>query len=474
MRNNMTNPARIVIAGTASGVGKTTISTGLMAALAARGLRVQAYKVGPDYIDPTYHRTATGRPSYNLDTWLSSQEMVRRRFDVGMRDADVAVIEGVMGLFDGRKGTLDSASTAEIARLFDAPVLLVLDVSHMGQSAAALVAGFQHLDPRVRVAGVILNRVASADHEATVRYALANRTEIPVFGAIRRDPSLTVPTRHLGLVPAPEAAVEIQELGNSLARMVDIDGILHLARSAGSLPVVPEMAAQDNLSLNAGQATPPVRVGIATDAAFSFYYPETFEEFVNLGATVIPFSPLRDRNLPDEIDLLYFGGGFPELFADQLAENQTMLADVRSAAQRGVPIYAECGGYMYLGKYCIDAANTCHAMLGLLPYTFRMGKERTQIGYREVITTRETIIGPGGTRLRGHEFHWSQLTTPLVREHAAYELEGRENAHEGYADATILASYIHVPLAANPHVMKRLLHNCLFHREARNAREKVG
>lgn len=471
----MTNSARIVMAGTASGVGKTTISTGLMAALAARGLRVQAYKVGPDYIDPTYHRAATGRPSYNLDTWLSSQEMVRRRFDAGMRDADVAVIEGVMGLFDGRKGTLDSASTAEIARLFDAPVLLVLDVSHMGQSAAALVAGFQHLDSRVRIAGVILNRVASSDHEATVRYALANRTEMPVFGAIRRDPSLTVPARHLGLVPAPEAAVEMRELGNSIARMVDIDGILRLARSADPLPVVPaELIAQDNLSLNAGQAAPPVRVGIATDAAFSFYYPETLEEFANLGATVIPFSPLHDRNLPDNIDLLYLGGGFPELFADRLAENQTMLADVRSAAQRGVPIYAECGGYMYLGKYCIDAANKCHAMLGILPYIFRMGGERAQIGYREVITARETIIGPGGTRLRGHEFHWSHLTTSLAREHAAYELEGRENAYEGYADATILASYIHVPLAANPHVMAQLLHNCLLHREARKVRGKLG
>jgi cobyrinic acid a,c-diamide synthase len=475
--SNTMEPARLILAGVASGVGKTTISTGLMAALAARELRVQAYKVGPDYIDPTYHRAATGRPSYNLDTWLSSQGMVRRRFDVSMRDADVALIEGVMGLFDGRKGTLDSASTAEIARLFDAPVLLILDVSRMGQSAAALVAGFQNLDPRVRVAGVILNRVASADHEATLRYALANWTGIPVFGAIQRNPLLTLPVRHLGLVPAPEAAVEIRELGNIIAHEVDIEGIIRLAHSAGPLPVAPAEAARDNQPLpyfKTAQTALPVRVGIAIDAAFSFYYPETLEEFANLGVTIVPFSPLNDHRPPDDIDLLYFGGGFPELFAKQLAENQTMLAGVRSAAQRGVPIYAECGGYMYLGKYCIDAANTCHTMLGVLPYNFRMGTERAQIGYREVTTTRETIIGPIGTRLRGHEFHWSRLTTPLAREHAAYELEGQENTREGYADATMLASYVHVPLAANPHVMVRLLHNCLWRREARNAQERRG
>jgi cobyrinic acid a,c-diamide synthase len=466
------SPARLIIAGVASGVGKTTISTGLMAALAARGLRVQGYKVGPDYIDPTYHRAATGRPSYNLDTWLSSQALVRQRFDASARNADIALIEGVMGLFDGRKRTLDSASTAEIARLLNAPVLLVIDVSHMGQSVAALVSGFQLLDPRVHLAGVILNRVASPDHEATLRYAIEKRTGIPVFGVLRRDPRLTLPARHLGLVPAPEATVEVQALGSLITQNMDIDEIVRLARSAGPLPAgTTEMATGDNgplPSLETLQVVPAVRMGIALDNAFSFYYPETLEEFANLGVEVVPFSPLNDHSPPDNMDLLYFGGGFPELFAEKLAENHSMLAGVRSAVQRGVPVYAECGGYMYLGKYCIDAASKRHTMLGVLPYTFRMGTERAQLGYREIITARETIIGPAGTCLRGHEFHWSQLVDPLLREHAAYELEGRENTHEGYADATILASYVHVPLAANPHVMTRLLHNCLLHREARN------
>jgi cobyrinic acid a,c-diamide synthase len=464
-----TGPARIIVAGVASGVGKTTISTGLMAAFAALGWRVQGYKVGPDYIDPTYHRTATGRPSYNLDTWLSSPAMVRQRFDTSMRDADIALIEGVMGLFDGRKGTLDSASTAEIARLLNAPVLLVIDVSHMGQSAAALVSGFQHLDPRVQVAGVILNKVASSDHEATLRYAIAQWTGVPVFGVIRRNPLLTLPVRHLGLVPAPEAQVEAQALGSLIAHSVDIDGIERLARSAGPLPLPPPSVVGAELV----PAQMPVRVGVALDSAFSFYYPETLEELANLGVEVVPFSPLNDHSPPDNIDLLYFGGGFPELFAGQLAENHTMLASVRSAVQQGVPVYAECGGYMYVGKYCIDASGSCHAMLGVLPYTFRMGTERAQLGYREIITVRETIMGSAGMRLRGHEFHWSQLVDPLSREHAAYELEGRENTWEGYADATILASYVHVPLAANPHVMKNLLHNCLALREARNAQGRL-
>lgn len=471
-----TNPARIIVAGVASGVGKTTITTGLMAAFATRGLSVQGYKVGPDYIDPTYHRAATGRPSYNLDTWLSSQAMVRQRFDAGMRDADIALIEGVMGLFDGRKGTLDSASTAEIARLLNAPVLLVIDVSHMGQSAAALVSGFQNLDPRVQVAGVILNKVAGPDHEATLRYAIAQWTGVPLFGAIRRDSLLTLPARHLGLVPVPEAMVEVQALGSIIAHTVDIDGIVRLARSAGPLPLAAtEMAVRDTLpppSLETIQAIPPVRVGVALDTVFSFYYPETLEEFANLGVEVVPFSPLNDHSPPDDIDLLYFGGGFPELFAGQLAENHTMLAGVRSAVQRGVPVYAECGGYMYLGKYCIDATSRSHTMLGVLPYTFRMGTVRAQLGYREIITVRETIIGSAGMRLRGHEFHWSQLVNPLSREHAAYELEGQENTWEGYADATILASYIHVPLAANPHVMTRLIHNSFSMRQARDAQRR--
>ena len=458
---------RLVIAGVASGVGKTTIASGLMATLAAQGLRVQAYKVGPDYIDPTYHHAATARPSYNLDTWLSSQTMVRQRFDAGMRNADIAIIEGVMGLFDGRRKTRDRASTAEIARLLNAPVLLVIDVSQMGQSVAALVNGFRHLDPRVQVVGVILNKVASADHEATLKHAIAEWTGTPILGAIRRDTLLSLPARHLGLVPAPETTVEVQALGDGIRRAVDIEGIVRLARSAGPLPeLITDTGVQEGEAFPCLQSVSPIRIGLALDAAFSFYYPETLETFAKMGVEIIPFSPLKDSSPPDGADLLYFGGGFPEVFAGQLAENNAMLAAVRSAVQRGVPVYAECGGYMYLGQCCIDANKVCHQLLGVLPYTFQMGTERAQLGYRELTTVRDTIIGHAGTQLRGHEFHWSRIVDPLLREHAAYRLEGCENTLEGYANKTILASFVHVPLAANPDVMTRLIQNCLAQRKA--------
>lgn len=456
------NPARLVVAGVASGVGKTTIATGLMAALTGQGLRVQGYKVGPDYIDPTYHRAATGRVSYNLDTWLSSPALVRQRFEAGMRDADIAIIEGVMGLFDGRKQTLGIASTAEVAKLLAAPVLLVLDASHMGQSVAAIVHGFQHLDPHINIAGVIINKVASADHEATVKLAIAEWTGVPVLGVLQRETSLALPPRYLGLIPIAETSIEVQELGTILKRSVDLDGIVRLASTAGVLPPLPpEDASKDGATLPLSPSkTPPVRVGLALDNAFSFYYPETLEAFAKLGVEVVPLSPLMDRELPNNLDLLYFGGGFPEVFAAQLAENHQMLASVRSAAQCGTLIYAECGGYMYLGKQCIDTDHTSHDLVGVLPYTFQMGTSRAQLGYREITLLRDTIIGRAGTRLRGHEFHWSHIIEPLLEDCAPYQVEESDQRREGYATETMQASYIHIPLAANPQAMEELVRRC--------------
>jgi cobyrinic acid a,c-diamide synthase len=468
----MTGPARIVVAGTASGTGKTTIATGLMATFAAQGLRVQGFKVGPDYIDPTYHRAATGRPSYNLDTWLAGPIMVRQRFETSMRHADLAIIEGVMGLFDGRKGTRDGASTAEIARLLNAPVLLVLDVAHMGQSAAAIVAGFQRLDPRVRLAGVILNRLASTDHEATVRFAISEWTDVPVVGTVWRDGILALPARYLGLVPAQESMANIQALGSIVARHVDVDKVLAVAQSAGPLPELPDEHVADSAqpvglgltSVTGRKIVPHIRLGLAYDDAFSFYYPETLEAFANTGIEIVPFSPLADPVPPADVDLLYFGGGFPEIFAAQLAENRSMLAGVRAAARRGTFIYAECGGLMYLGEHCIDAAGKSYALAGILPVITQMGTERAQLGYRELTMLRDTVLGPAGMRLRGHEFHWSRLLHPLPRKYAAYRLDGPGDIWEGYASETILASYIHVPLAAYPHTIAWLVERCLARR----------
>ena len=479
-----TSPARLVVAGVASGVGKTTIATGLMAALAAQGLRVQGYKVGPDYIDPTYHRAATGRASYNLDTWLSSPALVHQRFAAGMHNADIAIIEGVMGLFDGRKQTLGTASTAEVAKLLNAPVLLVLDVSHMGQSAAAIVHGFQHIDPHINIAGVVVNRVASIDHEATVRLAIAEWTNVPVLGVLRRDTSLALPARHLGLIPIAETAVEVEKLGAIITGAVDLAGIVRIAREAGSLPEnilsgcpthqgrhcspprpfdaqASDVRTRAETSRCPYASPPTARIGLALDNAFSFYYPETLEAFEHMDVEIVPFSPLTDRELPNGLDLLYFGGGFPEVFAAQLAANHPMLASVRTAAQQGILIYAECGGYMYLGKQCVDAQHVRHNLVGIVPYTFHMRTERAQLGYRELTTQRETIIGPAGTRLRGHEFHWSHIAEPLIEKHTPYQFAGEGMAKEGYATKTVLASYIHIPLAANPQAMAELLRRCV-------------
>src|SRR5579875_298354 len=460
---------RIIIAGVASGVGKTTITTGLMAALVARGLRVQGYKVGPDYIDPTYHRAATGRPSYNLDSWLSSEAIVHQRFKAGMRNADIAIIEGVMGLFDGRKQTRDTASTAAIARLLNAPVLLVIDTSHMGQSVAAIVQGFQQLDPRVQVVGVILNKVASAEHEATLRYALTEWTQVPVLGAIRRDAALTLPARHLGLVPMPEAALSLQKVRCIVEQAIDVETILQQAQQAGALP---DMPVEVGTTPSAVSMESPVRMGLASDNAFSFYYPETLEVFAQMGFEIVPFSPLEDKSLPDACDILYFGGGFPEVYAAQLAANHAMLAHIRRAIARGMLVYAECGGYLYLGQACIDADRVHHTLVGALPYTFRMGKERAQLGYRELVTARESILGPAGIVLRGHEFHWSHLVEPLIQEQAAYilyEADGAQERREGYVTPTLFASYMHIPLAAHPTMIESLVRRCLVKRVKRGS-----
>ncbi|GAC1458762.1 MAG: cobyrinate a,c-diamide synthase [Ktedonobacteraceae bacterium] len=472
--NRGAGPARVIIAGVASGVGKTTLCTGLMTALVARGLRVQGYKVGPDYIDPTYHRVATGRPSYNLDTWLSSQMLVRQRFDAGMRDADIAVIEGVMGLFDGRKQTRDTASTAEIARVLHAPVVLVIDVSHMGQSVAAVVNGFQHLDPRIHLVGVILNKVASVDHEATLRYAIKEWTNVPVLGSIRRNTLLSIPTRHLGLVPVPEQPLETGVLADTIEQTVNVTEILKIAQQAGSLPPLAQESQGDMEATpvtNASVSAPVTRIGLALDAAFSFYYPETLEALTQGGAQVVPFSPLQDERLPDDVDLLYFGGGFPETFAEQLANNRPLLAHIHSRIQQGILVYAECGGYMYLGTGCIDAAKNYHLLVGAIPYTFRMGTERAQIGYREITTTRDTLLGPAGMHLRGHEFHWSSIVEELLEAHTPYQVEGRESTVEGYATKNILASYVHIPLAAHPQVLARLMQTCRASRQTRIKRK---
>ncbi len=416
--------ARLVVAAPSSGAGKTTVATGLMAALRARGLQVSPHKVGPDYIDPGYHALATGRPGRNLDPVLVGEQLVAPLLLHGARGADVAVIEGVMGLFDGR-GATDAGSTAHVARLLDAPVVLVVDASSQSRSVAALVQGFARFDARVRLAGVVLNRVGSDRHEALLREALDGVA--PVLGVLRRDGSVATPSRHLGLVPvaerAPEAVATVQRLGELCTRSLDLDAVLELARSA------PALQAQPWLPPDVPREARP-RVAVAGGQAFTFSYAETVELLDAAGADVVVVDPLRDPHLPAGTAGLVVGGGFPEVYAAQLSANETLRADVRALALSGAPVHAECAGLVYLCE-SLDGLPMC----GVLAASARM-TERLTLGYR---TTDD------GTT--GHEFHRT-VVEPRAGATPAWVVDGRP---EGFRQGGVVASYLHTHWAGSPH-----------------------
>jgi cobyrinic acid a,c-diamide synthase len=439
---------RIAIAGVKSGVGKTTIATGIMAALARRGIKVQGFKVGPDYIDPTYHTAATGRVSRNLDTFLVGPEAVRESFARACRGADLAVIEGVMGLFDGREGS-GEGSTAEICRLLKVPVVLVVDASSLGQSAAALVWGFSRFDPVVEVAGVILNRVAGPRHAALLKEAVEGATGIPVVGILGREESLTLPSRHLGLVPAveeEELARAARRLGEVMSDRVDLDRLVRLAQNARPL----DPPASSVFPPEPGG--PKVVVALARDRAFHFYYQDTLELLEALGAELVPFSPLETPKLPPKTAGVYIGGGFPEVFLEPLAANRGLKEDLRRAVATGMPVYAECGGLMYLCREVRDLEGRSWPMVGLVPAACRMEGRLVGLGYREAEALRPSLLFAAGRRVRGHEFHYSRLEPEGPDFPWAYRL--RDGAGrpclEGYARASLLASYLHLNLLGYP------------------------
>jgi cobyrinic acid a,c-diamide synthase len=437
---------RVVVAGTHSGVGKTTVATGLMAALANRGLRVAPFKVGPDFIDPSYHALATGLPGRNLDAFFSGPDLVGPLFAHGARDADVAVIEGVMGLFDGKSGDGELASTAHVAKLLNAPVVLVVDARAMARSAAAMVHGYASFDPDLDVAGVVLNRVGSATHEGMLRDAIAP-LGVPVLGVLRRDAAISTPDRHLGLVPAAERRDEarrsIGALGDVVARSLDLDAVMRLAASAGpprARPWSPESPEEDR--------TPGVRVAIATGPSFSFLYEENVELMEGAGAEVTYFEPTSDETLPEGTDAVYLGGGFPEAYAEALSENEPMKESVARFAGEGRPVVAECGGLLYLSRE-LDGRPMC----GVLDATARM-TDRLTLGYREARATQDSPLTQRGSTVRGHEFHYSAVE-PGAREAPAWEMHGR--GAEGFVADGVHASYLHTHWAAFPELPRRLL-----------------
>ena len=426
----------MVVAAPSSGAGKTTVATGLMAALRSRGLVVSPHKVGPDYIDPGYHALATGRPGRNLDPVLCGEALVAPLFQHGATGADVAVVEGVMGMYDGR-GSTAFGSTAHVATLLDAPVVLVVDASSQSRSVVALVSGFDTFDPAVRVAGVILNRVASDRHEQVLREALEPRFR--VLGAIRRDAAVETPSRHLGLVPvaerAPEAVATVERLGRLVAASCDLDAILEIARGASDLNA---LAWTPDLDLTPSVSRPVV--ALAGGPAFTFAYAETEECLRAAGADVAVVDPLRDEQLPPGTSALVLPGGFPEVYVDQLSANTPFLSAVREHLAAGRPTYAECAGLLVL---CEELDG--RPMVGHVPAAARMTSTLT-LGYRDAVAGHDTVVAPEGTVVTGHEFHRT-VVEPGFGLHAAWVVDG---VPEGFATATSVASYLHLHPAGVP------------------------
>ncbi|WP_185747702.1 cobyrinate a,c-diamide synthase [Thermus amyloliquefaciens] len=432
----MVRLSRLVLAAPHSGAGKTTLALALLLALRERGLRVQAFKVGPDYVDPTHLEAASGRRVYNLDGFFLEETRLLSLFQHGARGVDLALVEGVMGLFDGKDPLGQVGSTAQVARLLKAPVLLVVDASAMAGSIAPLVQGFRAFDPRVQVVGVLANRVASERHAELLREALSH-VGLPLLGWLPQDPALGIPERHLGLVLAGEVRPPLQALLRAFR--VDLEGVLRLAAVAPSLPQAPPFLPP--------REPPRVRVAYAWDRAFRFYYPEGLELLEALGAELVPFSPLEDAVLPPSQALL-LGGGYPELFARELAENRAMREAIRRFPG---PIVAECGGYMYLARG-LWVGEDFFPMVGLVPAEARMG-ERPILGYREVEALRDNPVAQRGEVFKGHEFHYAQMEpsqSPAWRRVGGGEVEG-------YTDGRVLGSFVHLYLPARPEGARRLL-----------------
>ncbi|WP_371778833.1 cobyrinate a,c-diamide synthase [Streptosporangium subroseum] len=481
--------ARLVIAAPASGAGKTTVATGLMAAFTRRGMAVSPHKVGPDYIDPSYHALATGRPGRNLDPWLVGEERIAPLFRHGAAGADLAVVEGVMGLYDGA-GASEFASTAHVARLLDAPVVLVVDAAKQSRSVAALVHGFASYDTRIRLGGVILNRIGSERHESICREALAE-SGVPVLGAIRRSDAVATPSRHLGLVPAAERRTQAAQAMDAVAALIaascDLEELLRLARTAppllaepwtpGDLEEFPRRARtladpwtagdpEELPRLTAPRApgdartAPPhpgspvpgpsapgrVRIAVAGGQAFTFGYAEQAELLTAAGAEVVPFDPLTDETLPEGARGIVIGGGFPEVYAAELSANEPLRKEV--AAFDG-PISAECAGLLYLARQ-LDGRPMC----GILDIEARMTGALT-LGYRDAVAVRDSVLTRDGERYRGHEFHRTAVDPapdrPLFR---------WRGGADGFGDGRVAASYLHLHWAGSPHLAPRFVEAC--------------
>lgn len=454
---------RLVVAGTASGVGKTTVATGLMAAFRKRGLKVSSAKVGPDFIDPGYHSLATGRPGRNLDPWICGTDVIESLGARASAGAEMLIVEGVMGLFDGsatariEDGEIDYdlASTAQVARLLDAPVLLVLDAASAARSIAAVVHGFATYDPSVRIGGIILNQLGSHNHEIMIREALAS-LDIAVMGALHRDDTLTWRDRHLGLVPVFEHPEVIRNSVNRLADAIehscDLDAISALGSTAPTRTVKAPPSARPQLG-DGGERT---RIALVGGPAFSFFYQDNLELLEEAGADLVVVDPFNDQALPAGITGLIAGGGFPEIYAEALASNRPLLDDVYKQVSNGLSTWAECGGMLWLANTLNDVA-----LAGVIDAKATM-TTRLTLGYRRAVLQRDSPIAQAGTQLWGHEFHYSAIDSSGADSCGdALKVSGRVGTTlAGWATPNLLASYVHLHLGSTPEIAESFVRNC--------------
>jgi cobyrinic acid a,c-diamide synthase len=438
----------LLVGGTASGVGKTTVALAIIACLRRRGYVVQPYKGGPDFLDTTHHSRIAGRVARNIDTWMLTAEANRQVFRRGAVGANATVVEGMMGLFDGKDGVTESGSSGEIAKLLKLPVLLVLDCAKSASSMAAVVRGFESFDPELPLAGLILNRVASRNHYRLLQSAIEAHCKTPILGWLPTESRLTIPERHLGLRAAAENDVSLETLADLAETYFDVEAILKLECALDTTvhPATP---------IPMGRSTAErLRIGVARDRAFSFYYEDNLDLLREQGAEMIPFSPVADRELPRDLDAIYFGGGYPELYARELSENVPMLHQIRAFAKSGGHIYAECGGLLYLSRQLSIGDGSVYPLLGLLPLAMEMTNKLVDFGYATITFTQDCFLGPEGTTIRGHSFHYSRI---CASEDVAtsYQVEfslSRTQRAEGFSSGNVLASYLHLHFGANPTV----------------------
>lgn len=443
---------RLLIAGVSSGVGKTTFTVGLCRALMRRGLRVAVFKCGPDYLDPTYHRRASRAAVHNLDSWLMPPDSLRATFTHHAHAADISLIEGVMGLFDGASPTALTGSSAEIAGLIEAPIVLVCDASGMARSVAAVIKGFSSFEPEVAPRAIICNRIGGAAHLELLQRVQPN--PVPILGGLPKCNEQRFPERHLGLVAAQEldAEARFEAWADLVEAHCDVPALITLARSA--TPLTAASTGHDHVP-------PKCRIGIARDDAFHFYYDANLRLLEQAGATLVELSPLADSALP-ELDGLYIGGGYPELHAARLSANHVLRAQIQAHAHEGKPIYAECGGLMYLCDAIVDRAGVQHQQLGLISGTAVMQDKLQALGYVEVTTLNESPLGAAGTTYRGHQFRYSNFETERSPSRLQLHVPrtGREQI-EGYGAANILASYVHGHWASNPSIPEAFVQACI-------------